>query len=188
MAQNKIILAGFMGCGKSTNGRLLSRKLGISLIDTDSYIEKKQGITVSEIFASHGEEAFRDMETEALRELLSYPKQAVIALGGGLPIGGNLQGEEQVRQRALLRGEKNRELLKELGQVFYLKVTPQEVFRRLQGDQTRPLLQTEDPLTRIAELLSWREEWYEKCADEIIVVDGKEPRCIVDEVIRKAGL
>ena len=188
MIRNDIILAGFMGCGKSTVGEVLANRLGISLIDTDTYIEQKQGKTISEIFASHGEETFRDMETEALRELLSYPQQTVIALGGGLPIGGNLQGEEQMRQRALLRGEKNRELLKELGRVFYLKVTPQEVFWRLRGDKTRPLLQTEAPLSRITELLGWREEWYEKCADEIIVADGKNPACIADEIIYKVGL
>ena len=109
----------------------------------------------------------------------------MIALGGGLPIGGNLYGEEPVRQRALLRGERNRELLAELGYVFYLKITPGEVYRRLKGDTTRPLLQTEDPYARITELLQQRDVWYEKCADEIITVEGKNKWLIADEIIRK---
>ena len=125
------------------------------------------------------------METEALRELIQKQEPMVIALGGGLPIGGNLYGEEPVRQRALLRGERNRELLAELGYVFYLKITPEEVYRRLKGDTTRPLLQTEDPYARITGLLQQRDMWYEKCADEIITVEGKNKWLIADEIIRK---
>ena len=185
MAKNKVILTGFMGCGKSTIGRILAEKRGQELLDTDHYIEQKQGRSISDIFATQGEEAFRDMETEALRELIQKQEPMVIALGGGLPIGGNLYGEEPVRQRALLRGERNRELLAELGYVFYLKITPGEVYRRLKGDTTRPLLQTEDPYTRITELLQQRDAWYEKCADEIITVEGKNKWLIADEIIRK---
>lgn len=185
MAKNKVILTGFMGCGKSTIGRILAEKRGQELLDTDHYIEQKQGRSISDIFATQGEEAFRDMETEALRELIQKQEPMVIALGGGLPIGGNLYGEEPVRQRALLRGERNRELLAELGYVFYLKITPEEVYRRLKGDTTRPLLQTEDPYARITELLQQRDVWYEKCADEIITVEGKNKWLIADEIIRK---
>lgn len=185
MAKNKVILTGFMGCGKSTIGRILAEKRGQELLDTDRYIEQKQGRSISDIFATQGEEVFRDMETEALRELIQKQEPMVIALGGGLPIGGNLYGEEPVRQRALLRGERNRELLAELGYVFYLKITPEEVYRRLKGDTTRPLLQTEDPYTRITGLLQQRDMWYEKCADEIITVEGKNKWLIADEIIRK---
>ncbi len=185
MAKNKVILTGFMGCGKSTIGRILAEKCGQELLDTDHYIEQKQGRAISDIFATQGEEAFRDMETEALCELTQKQKAMVIALGGGLPIGGNLYGEESVRQRALLRGERNRELLAELGYVFYLKITPEEVYRRLKGDTTRPLLQTVDPYARITELLRQRDAWYEKCADEIILVEGKNKWLIVDEIICK---
>ena len=180
-----VVLIGFMGCGKSTIGRILAEKRGQELLDTDRYIEQKQGRSISDIFATQGEEVFRDMETEALRELIQKQEPMVIALGGGLPIGGNLYGEEPVRQRALLRGERNRELLAELGYVFYLKITPEEVYRRLKGDTTRPLLQTEDPYTRITGLLQQRDMWYEKCADEIITVEGKNKWLIADEIIRK---
>ena len=185
MAKNKVILTGFMGCGKSTIGRILAEKRGQEFLDTDRYIEQKQGRSISDMFATQGEEVFRDMETEALRELIQKQEPMVIALGGGLPIGGNLYGDEPVRQRALLRGERNRELLAELGYVFYLKITPEEVYRRLKGDTTRPLLQTEDPYTRITGLLQQRDMWYEKCADEIITVAGKNKWLIADEIIRK---
>ena len=67
MAKNKVILTGFMGCGKSTIGRILAEKRGQELLDTDRYIEQKQGRSISDIFATQGEEVFRDMETEALR-------------------------------------------------------------------------------------------------------------------------
>ena len=154
MAKNKVILTGFMGCGKSTIGRILAEKRGQELLDTDRYIEQKQGRSISDIFATQGEEAFRDMETEVLRELIQKQEPMVIALGGGLPIGGNLYGEEPVRQRALLRGERNRELLAELGYVFYLKITPGEVYRRLKGRYDKASFTvTEDPYTRITGLL-----------------------------------
>lgn len=185
MAGNKVILAGFMGCGKSTIGKILAERRGQELLDTDHYIEQKLGRSISDIFTTQGEEVFRDMETQALRDLVQKQESMVIALGGGLPIGGNLYGEEPVRQRALLRGERNRELLAELGYVFYLKITPEEVYRRLKGDATRPLLQTEDPYARITELLQQRDAWYEKCADEIITVEGKNKWLIADEIIRK---
>ncbi len=69
--------------------------------------------------------------------------------------------------------------------MFYLKITPEEVYQRLKGDTTRPLLQTEDPYARITELLQQRDTWYEKCADEIITVEGKNKWLIADEIIRK---
>ena len=81
MAKNKVILTGFMGCGKSTIGRILAEKRGQELLDTDRYIEQKQGRSISDIFATQGEEVFRDMETEALRELIQKQEPMVIALG-----------------------------------------------------------------------------------------------------------
>ena len=185
MAGTNIILTGFMGCGKGTVGRVLAEKCHRPLIDTDHYIEQQQGRSVPEIFAQEGEEAFRDMETQALQKLIRDENPMVIALGGGLPIGGNLHGDEEVRERALNRGKRNRELLKQLGSVFYLQISPKEVYSRLKGDTTRPLLQTEDPYTRIAELMQQRSEWYDKAADFRIQVEGKNKWSIADEIIRK---
>lgn len=182
MERSKIILTGFMGCGKSTIGRLLAEQKGILCTDTDFLIEKEQGRTISEIFETDGEEAFRDMETDCLRSLLQQEESCVVSLGGGLPVGGSLSDGEAVRERTYRRGEVNRSLLKELGTVFYLKASPEELYGRLKGDTTRPLLQTEDPYARICQMLRSREEWYEKCADEVIETDGRSPQEIADEI------
>lgn len=185
MERNNIILTGFMGCGKSTIGMLLAEQTGYSFIDTDQFIEQEQHKTVSDIFTSQGEEAFRDMETDCLHSLLRQQEGCVISLGGGLPVGGSLSGEAAVRERTYRRGEENRRLLEELGTVFYLKASAKELFRRLQGDTKRPLLQTENPYERICGLLSDREEWYEKCADQIVWTDDKTPQQIANEIMER---
>lgn len=182
MERSNIILTGFMGCGKSTIGRLLAEQNGIFYIDTDLLIEKTQHRTIAEIFATDGEEAFRNMETDCLRSLLMHREGCVISLGGGLPVGGSLSGEAAVRERTYRRGEENRSLLKRLGAVFYLKASAKELYGRLQGDTERPLLQTKNPYESICRLLSEREEWYEKCADEVIGTDGRTPQEIADEI------
>ena len=79
---DNIVLCGFMGCGKSTVGKNLARKTGKKFIDMDSYIEKKAGMTVTEIFDKFGEKGFRQMEYEACKEL-SEMKGLIIASGGG---------------------------------------------------------------------------------------------------------
>lgn len=185
MERSNIILTGFMGCGKSTIGKLLAEQNDIPCTDTDLLIEKEQGRTVSEIFASEGEEAFRDMETDCLRSLLQQTESCVISLGGGLPVGGSLSGEEAVIERTYRRGEVNRSLLKKLGTVFYLKASSEELYGRLKGDTTRPLLQTADPYGRICEMLKERNVWYEKCADVVIGTDGRTPREIADEIMER---
>ena len=108
--KDNIILIGFMGCGKSSVGIRLSYRLRRTIIDTDQWIEQKQKKTVSEIFEESGEEAFRCMETECLRELIKTARRQIISVGGGLPM-----------------RKENHALLKELGRVFYLKVTPETV-------------------------------------------------------------
>ena len=137
--KDNIILTGFMGCGKTSVGIRLSYTLRRTLIDTDKWIEKKQGKTVSEIFASEGEEAFRRMESECIRELIGTAEGQVISTGGGLPV-----------------RKENRKLLKGLGTVYYLKGTPECVYERLKGDTARPLLQGENPREKIRELLKIR--------------------------------
>ena len=114
-----IILIGFMACGKSSVGRRLSQALGMEFLDTDELIEQKEGTTVSDIFATHGEAAFRVMETECLKDLLDREESPfVLSVGGGLPI-----------------REENRELLSQLGKVVYLKVSADTVFMRVGKDK-----------------------------------------------------
>ena len=154
--KDNIILIGFMGCGKSSVGIKLSYRLKRTLIDTDKWIENKEKITISEIFATKGEAVFRQMETECLQKLLEAVNNQIISVGGGLPM-----------------KEENHERLKKLGTVIYLRITPEAVYERLKGDSTRPLLQVENPKERIGELLACRGPVYEKCADVIIDVSEK---------------
>ncbi len=78
----RIYLTGFMGCGKTTVGRRLARRLGMEFVDLDEAIERRAGMTVRQIFEAQGEPAFRQMEAEALRGTLALP-DVVVALGGG---------------------------------------------------------------------------------------------------------
>lgn len=166
--KDNIILIGYMGCGKSSVGIKLSYRLKRTIIDTDKWIEKEQNMTVSEIFASKGEAVFRQMETDCLKALLKSADKQIISVGGGLPI-----------------KEENHGLLKQLGKVVYLRVTPETVYERLKEDTTRPLLQVEDPMKKIREMLEIRGPIYEKCADIIIDVSQKDFGEILEEIEEK---
>lgn len=112
-----IYLIGMMGCGKSTCAGELAKILSRQAVDTDTLIEQKTGMTVSEIFARQGEEAFRDMETAVCRELAGG-SGLVVATGGGLPL-----------------REENRALLREGGTVVFLHRDPAEIY--VSGDMSR---------------------------------------------------
>lgn len=165
-----VILTGFMGCGKSTVGVRLSYRLRKPIIDTDKEIEKREGRTIPELFRQEGEEYFRRQETMCLERMLETEQDKVISVGGGLP----------------LRAE-NRELLHRLGTVIYLRAEAETIYERLKNDTGRPLLQCDDPKQRIRELMAERAERYEKAADLIIDVDGKEFDQILDEIEEKLG-
>lgn len=152
---NNIILIGYMGCGKTTVGKNLARITGYTFTDTDEMIEKQQGRTISDIFATDGEEAFREMETKLLEQLIREKNtQLVISTGGGMPL-----------------REKNRTLLAEIGTIIYLQTKPKTVYERIKDDTKRPLLQCEDPLVRIQEMLAVRGPIYENTTKNIIQVD-----------------
>lgn len=168
MVKDNIILIGFMGCGKSTVGYRLSYALRRTMIDTDKWIEKKQEMTISEIFATLGEAAFRQMETACLQTLIETENGRIIPTGGGLPM-----------------KEENHAFLKKLGRVYYLRVTPEVVYERLKGDTTRPLLQGDNPKEKIKDLLENRAPIYEKCADYIIDVSDKSFEEIIGEIVKK---
>lgn len=166
--KDNVILIGFMGCGKTSVGIRLSYSLKRTIIDTDKWIEKKQNMTISEIFERNGEPSFRQMETDCIKELINTAEGQIISTGGGLPV-----------------REKNHDLLKELGRVYYLKVTPETVYERLKDDTTRPLLQGADPRARIEELLLKRAPFYEKCADVVIEVSNKNFDEIIAEIVKE---
>lgn len=164
-----IVLIGFMGSGKTTVGLKLSYRMRMTVEDTDKLIERREGRTISEIFADDGEAYFRRLETELLTELADRGKGKIYSVGGGTPV----------------RAE-NRELLKRLGRVVWLRLKPETVYERLKNDHTRPLLQCENPLERIRELMESRREAYESCADLIVDVDGAEPEEILKKIEREA--
>lgn len=163
---NHVIMTGFMGAGKTTVGKALARKQQIPFLDTDQLIEKKAGMTISRIFETQGEEAFRKMETSVLEDLLKRDDRTVISVGGGLP----------------LRDE-NRELLWKLGMVVYLQVKPETVLERLKGDNTRPMLQGGEAGERVRSLLAYRTPLYQKAANLVVDVDDKTVSKIAEEII-----
>ena len=155
-----------MGSGKSTVSEILADKLGLEMLDTDAAIVEAEGRSINKIFADDGEEVFRDMETALLDTAISeHFRDMVISLGGGL----------------VLRPE-NREMLKELGKVIYLRTTPETVYDRIKDDDSRPLLKGEDPLAKIKNLQSDRGPVYESCADIIIDTDNLTPGEIASRI------
>src|SRR5436190_21219232 len=144
---NAIGLIGFMGAGKSSVGRTLARITGLSRCDTDEMVAARFGLTIPQIFAAHGEERFREAETEALREL-SGMGQTIVVTGGGI----------------VLRRE-NVTLLQELGTIVYLSADEETLFARISRRSTRPLLQTPNPRASLTELLAKRLPFYRDAAD-----------------------
>ena len=163
-----IILMGFMGCGKSTIGYKLSYKLKKCLIDTDSLIEQKEGMPISQIFEKKGEAYFRDMEYACLKTLSNELDTRIISLGGGTPL-----------------REANQPLLKELGTIIYLKASPDTIYERTRHNNKRPLLQCENPRGRIEELLEQRNPIYERLADVVVQVDDKEISEVVNYILKE---
>jgi len=141
-----IILVGMPGSGKSTVGRQLARRLGLPFFDSDHVIEERIGCTIREYFDREGESAFRDLEEQVIDELTQGPA-CVLATGGGV----------------VLR-EANRRHLRERGRVVYLRSSPEDLFRRLRNDRTRPLLQVADPLARLRALYAERDPFYREAA------------------------
>jgi shikimate kinase len=141
-----ITLVGMPGSGKTTVGRQLARRLGLPFFDSDHVIEERLGCSIRDYFAREGEAAFRDLEQQVLTELAQGPA-AVIATGGG----------------AVLR-EANRACLRQAGRVVYLRSSPEELYRRLKHDTTRPLLQVADPLAKLRELYAQRDPLYREAA------------------------
>jgi shikimate kinase len=139
-------LVGMPGSGKSTVGRQLSRRLALPFFDSDHLIEQRLGCSIREYFAREGEDAFRDVEEQVLRELAQGPS-AVVATGGG----------------AVLRPG-TREALRQGGKVIYLRSSPEDLYRRLRHDTQRPLLQVADPMARLRALHAERDPLYRETA------------------------
>lgn len=164
--KGNIVLIGFMGSGKTTVGIRLSYIMKQAIEDTDKMIEKREGKTISAIFAEEGEAAFREKETALLKELTGTFHHKILSVGGGTPL-----------------REENRKLLKQIGTVVYLRIRPETVYERLKEDDTRPLLRCEDPLERITGLLNQRKDIYEEAADIVVDVDGLDMEEVVSGIL-----
>lgn len=147
----RVCLVGLPGSGKSSVARYLAQHYRWAQVDTDQVIESRVGMPIRDFFSYQGEAAFRDLETEVLRDCLATTDKAVLATGGGI----------------VLRPE-NRILLRERSLVFYLKQRPEELARRLRFDTKRPLLQGGDALAKLRELAAVRDPLYRQAAHYIV--------------------
>ena len=143
MRRDNIVLVGFMGAGKSVCGRLLARRLGRCLVETDDMIVAREGRSIPEIFREAGEERFRQLEAEAL-EALTLKSGEIIATGGGLPC-----------------REGRMELLRELGTVVWLDGDVRELHARASHIGNRPMLDGRS-IAEIEELFRARQPYYRR--------------------------
>lgn len=164
--KHNIILIGYMGSGKTSVGEYLAGLLTYHFRDSDQLIEKKAGNTINQIFSRYGEEYFRNLETEQLKEMLPALENTILSTGGGMPL-----------------REENSRLLKELGYVVFLKTSKQTIINRLQGDSTRPLLAGDELEKKVERMLELRTPIYEKAAHKIIATDGKTVREIAELIM-----
>ncbi len=153
MPPKNIVLIGFMGAGKSMVSNRLASILKLGRVSTDELIEKKEKRAIPEIFRDSGEAYFRQLEETVVREV-SALEGWVIDCGGGVVV-----------------NPKNLENLRKNGVLFYLKTSPEIVYKRIKNQTHRPLLQVQYPLEKIRELLRSREAFYAQ-ADHVIDTDA----------------
>jgi shikimate kinase len=165
-----LALVGMPGGGKSTVGRHLAKRLAWPFFDSDSMIEKRLGTTIRAYFEQGGEAAFRDLEATVIDELTATP-HVVIATGGG----------------AVLRAE-NRQRLHDRCRVVYLRSSPEELYRRLRHDTSRPLLQVADPLARLRDLYAQRDPLYREAAHYIVETGRPSVGALVNTVLMQLEL
>lgn len=151
-------------------GRQLARRVQLPFVDSDQCIEQRLGCSIREYFEREGEAAFRDVEQEVL-DALTQGAPCVLSTGGG----------------AVLRAA-NRACLRERCQVFYLRATPEEVFRRVRHDRNRPLLQVADPLQRLRDLHATRDPWYRETAHYVIETGRPSVTALVNMIMMQIEL
>jgi len=166
--RRRIFLLGFMGCGKTTVGRLLAERLGWRFLDLDEELERRQGRTIAQIFAEQGEPYFRNEERRLLEEFLTGSNLAtVIALGGGT----FAQSENFARIRS------------DGGLTVWLDCPLDELRRRCRGLAHRPLFRD---AASFHQLFEQRLPYYQK-ADFRVDADRADPAEVVEEILRCVG-
>jgi shikimate kinase len=166
----RIALVGLPGSGKSTIGRQLARRLGLVSLDTDHVIEQRLGCSIREYFEREGEASFRDVE-QAVIDDVTQSHNGILSTGGG----------------SVLRLV-NREHLHSRSHVVYLRSSPEEIFRRLRHDMQRPLLQVDDPLTRLRDLYAIRDPLYRETAHFVVETGRPSVANLLNMVIMQLEL
>ena len=161
-----IFLIGFMGAGKSTISDYLKNALAMDVVEMDQCIVERQGMSISDIFETYGEEYFRELETNLLIEMQSR-SNVVVSCGGGVPM----------RERNVAEMKKN-------GRVVLLTAKPETILERVKDNHDRPLLEGNKTVSYIAELMEKRREKYEAAADIVIETDGKSELQICEELVQ----
>ena len=162
---NNIYLIGFMGSGKSAVCSRLHELTGMEVVEMDAILADNEKMTINDIFATKGEEYFRDKETELLTQLSDESRKAV-SCGGG----------------AILRPQ-NVSLMKESGKIILLSAKPETIYDRLKDSDDRPLLHGNMNVPFIAEMIEKRRPRYESAADFTVKVDGKNLDAICKEIL-----
>jgi shikimate kinase len=165
----RVLLVGMMGSGKTTVGRLVADALGWGYLDSDAEVEESTGMTVPELFARHGEEAFRQAETEALERACTSAEPVVVSVAGG----------------AVLRPA-NRAFLAASGTVVWLRARPGTLASRVGDGTGRPLLGG-DPAAALRELDAVRRPLYGEVAAHTVDVDDLTPDEVASRVLALVG-
>jgi len=170
MTGRHVMLIGMMGAGKTTVGAECARRLDRVFVDTDELVEATAGRSVSEIFASDGEGAFRALERVALADACAAPLPAVIAVGGGA-----------------MSDPINREIARAHATVVWLRADPAELAQRVERDADggRPLLADAEPITTLERLSILRTETYGAVADVVVETDDRTVAEVADAVLEE---
>jgi len=168
--KTNITLIGYMGTGKTAVGEILAEKLGLKLIETDTFVEQKSGMSIPKIFEKEGEIGFREREIAAVREIASV-KNTVIACGGGIVL-----------------NRINIERLKESSVIVCLTASPKTIMKRTSGQAgQRPLLEVDNVLKTITDMLKFRRPFYDRAADITINTNRLLPGTIAEKIIIELG-
>lgn len=170
-----IVLLGYMGCGKSTIGRLLAKDLALPFIDLDEYLVHKHGESISKLFITHGEIGFRKIEKTALHEILAHRKTSVLSLGGGTPCyADNMQS-----------------VVQKTPHTFYLSPASQMLCQRLFPERSnRPMIShihsKKELLIFISKHIFERKQFYEQ-AKHHLDIRHESAQEVVEEILKKLG-
>ena len=162
-----IVLIGFMGAGKTSISEYLKTLFAMDVIEMDQIIAEREGMSIPDIFEVHGEQYFRDLETNLLIEMQSR-KNVVISCGGGTPL----------RECNVVEMKKN-------GRVVLLTASPETIFDRVKDSHDRPVIENNKNVPFIADLMEKRRAKYEAAADIIINTDGKSLIEVCEELVQQ---